>query len=86
MRWLLARLRNAMPITTKTTVRSLAVEPASRDNRRLLSLQQEFALFGLRLDPLSGTTLLVQNKIGLSKTLADLNAAEQFLRATQGAM
>ena len=66
------------------TIRSLVGEKASREHKRLVNLQAEFARRGFTLDPLIETKVLVR-RWGLSRVLDDLDAAERFLKLLGGA-
>lgn len=59
-------------------VHSLAGERTSRNHKRLLTLQAEFARRGFALDPLTEDSVLLQ-RWGLSRVFHGLDAAQRFL-------
>ena len=62
----------------------LAAPTAKRGQRRLLSLQAEFARRGFALDPLSGSGLIVR-RWGLHRVLDSLDEAQRYLDQIGGA-
>ena len=64
--------------------RMTAPPSAKRDQRRLLSLQAEFALRGFVLEQLSGSGLIVR-RWGLFRVFDSLDEAQRYLDQVGGA-